>query len=299
MGFLNSRKAFPDLYLEDMLPEMSNLIMDKYTAQPDMIPMFYNYHGTDKAIEQSTEITGFPVAPEIPEGEGVQYFEFKQGYDKTYVMTKYGLGFKTTEELVDDGKFDVLAKLSRMIGKSLYEVRQIRAFNVFNLGFSTNGPDGVPLFSASHPNTGGGVWSNTASSDLTIDALEAAITSFETKLDDEGLHVVNKPKFLLVPSALKFKAKEIVQSQLKSGTANNDKNVLMEEDLVVISSPFLTDTGQWILLSAPDEHELHFYDRKAPVISGSFDFDSDSGKTKMKTRFDVGYSQADGTYSAT
>ena len=296
---LNSRASFSDLYLDSMLPELSNVIMDKYMSQPDLIPKLFNFHGTDKAIEQSTKVTGFPAAPEIPEGEGVSYYQFKQGYDKTYTMTKYGLGFKTTEEMVDDGKFDLMAKLSRMIGKSLFETRQIRSFNVFNNGFSAAGPDGVSLFNASHPLTGGGTQSNTASSDLTQASLEAAITAFETLTDDEGLKIAVKPKYLLVPSALKFTAKEIVKSALEPSTANNAINALVDENIEVVASPYLTDAGQWILLGAQDEHELHFYERKAPVVTGAFDFDSDSGKTKMKTRFDVGYSDWFGVYSST
>jgi phage major head subunit gpT-like protein len=299
MAMLNNRDSFPDLYLSDMLPELSNVIIDKYNSLPDMIQTLFNYHKTDRSIEQSTKVTGFGVAPQIPEGEEVQYHEFKQGYDKTYTMIKYGLGFMATEEMVDDGKFDVMGKLSRMIGKSVFETRQIRAFNIFNNGFATAGPDGVSLFNASHPLVGGGTASNTASSDLTVAALEAAITNFESILDDEGLHIGIKPKYLLVPPALKFRAKEIVASASKSGTANNDINALMDEDLIVISSPYLTDAGQWVLLAEKDEHELHFYDRKVPTVSGAFDFDTDSGKTKMKTRFDVGFSDWFGTYSAT
>jgi phage major head subunit gpT-like protein len=201
--------------------------------------------------------------------------------------------------MVEDGKWDLIGKLSRCLGKSVFETRQIRAFNVFNNGFSAAGPDGVSLFNASHPLTGGGVISNTASSDLTVGALEAAITAFENLTDDEGLRINVKPKYLLVPPALKFKAKEILASAQKSGTANNDINALMDEDLVVISSPYLADAGQWILLAEKDEHEIHFYERKVPTVTGAFDFDTDSGKTKMKTRFDVGFSDFYGTYSAT
>lgn len=297
--FLNNRDSFSDLYLIDMLPELSNIIVDKYDSLPDLIQMLFNVKKTDKSIEQSTKITGFGAAPEVPEGESIQYHEFKQGYDKTYTMVKYGLGFMVTEEMIEDGKFDLVGKMSRLLGKSVHETRQIRAFNVFNNGFTTAGPDAVSLFNASHPLTGGGAASNTASSDLTVTALETAIAAFENTTDDEGLHIAIKPKYLVVPPALKFKAKEIVASAQKSGTANNDMNSLMDEDLVVVSSPYLTDAGQWILLAEKDEHELCFYDRKVPTVSGAFDFDTDSGKTKMKTRFDVGFSDWFGTYSAT
>lgn len=299
MSMLNNTRAFPDLYGEDMLPELSNIIIDKFTSLPDLIPTIFNVKKTTKSIEQSTKVSGFGVAPEIPEGEEVQYHESKQGYDKTFTMVKYGLGFMATEEMVDDGKFDLIAKMSRLLGKSVHEVRQIKAFNVFNNGFSAAGPDGVSLFNASHPLIGGGTATNTASSDLTVSALESAITNFENSVDDEGLRQSIMPKYLLVPPALKFRAKEIVASAQKSGTANNDINSLADEDLIVISCPYLTDSGQWILLADKDEHELCFYDRKAPTVTGAYDFDTDSGKTKMKTRFDVGFSDWFGTYSAT
>lgn len=296
---LNNTSAFSDFYYETMLPELKIVIMDKYKSQKDLIPMLFNVNSTKNGIEQASQVTGFPVAPEINQGEDVSYYQFKQGFDKTFRMVKYGLGFKITEEMYDDQKFPLIGRLARLLAKSIFEVRQRRAFNVFNNGFSDTGPDGVSLFNASHQNVGGGTQSNTASTDLTVGSLQAAITVAENYTDDEGLHQVVTMRKLLVPNELKFKAKEILNSSSIPYSADNEINALQDENLMLYSTPYLTDQGQWILLAEKDETELQFWERKAPTHTSSFDFDSDNAKEKMKTRFDVGYAHWMGTYSAT
>lgn len=297
----NNRGAFQDLFLEDMLPELTNLIVDKYESKPDLIPQIFNFHTTDKSIEQSTTVGTFPIAREIDEGDAVEYYQPKQGFDKTYEMTKFGIGMKTTEEMVEDEKWGLISKLAKSLGKSIFEVRQTSAFNIFNNGFSATGPDGVAMFATTHPQLGGGTWSNTPSVgvDLSHDTLEQALITLSDTEDDEGKLVNFMPEILLVPPELEFTAKEIVKSVLRSDTANNTANILGEKNLRVVVCNYLTDTGAWFVGVAPDESELHYYERRPPRIESGFDFDEGNGKTKITTRYDVGYSDARGWYGST
>lgn len=294
-----NRGQFSDLFLEDMLPELEDIICEKYDSKPDMIPQLFNVQSTDKSIVQSDTMGTFPTAVQIDEGESVSYFSATQGYDKTYRPYKYGLGMRVTEEMIEDEKWGLIAKFARALGKSVFEVRQISAANILNNGFSDTGPDGVSLFSASHPLLGGGTESNTASVDLSISALEDAITRFSDMRDDENKHISITPKVLLVPPALKFLAKEIINSQLRSDTGNNATNAFMDDDLMVMSWDYLTDSGAWYLLAEKDEHDINWIERRAPKTEGAFDFDTGSGKTKMTTRYDTGYNDWRGTYGAT
>lgn len=298
---LLNRGAFSDFFLTDMLPELENVIVDKYNSKPDKIKEIFNFHTSGKAIEQSTTVGTFPAAPEIPEGEDIDYYQAKQGFDKTYTMVKYGLGMKTTEEMVEDDQWALVSKLAKSLGKSVYETQQVKAFNVFNNGFSATGPDGTYLFSTSHTLLGGGTASNTpsAGADLTVDSLEDAIINLHGTRDDENKHISLMPAILLVPTALKFTAYEIVNSLLRSDNASNATNAFKEDGLRVVVSDYLTDTGAWFVGVAPDESELHFYERRAMRTEGGFDFDSGAGKTKVTTRFDVGYSDWRGWYGAT
>ena len=295
----NNRTAFPDMFLEDMKPELEQIIVDKFNSKPDIVKEIFNVESMTGSIENSDTVGTFPAATQITEGASVDYFQFKQGYDKVYVPTKWGLGMKVTEEMVDDDKWGLIGKQARALGKSVYETIQIRAFNVFNNGFSTAGADGDTLFSTSHPLLGGGTWSNSAAVDFTRTALENAVIAFSNMVDDENKKINVEPKILLIHPTNQFAAREVLNSTGKSGTADNNINSLKEEGIRIVTCSYLTDTGAWFLLADKDEHDLRFKNRKSPVTSSSYDFDTDTGKTKMKTRFDVGYNDARGTYGST
>jgi hypothetical protein len=140
--------------------------------------------------------------------------------------------------------------------------------NVFNNAFgSETAADGVAIISASHTSQVGNQ-SNTlsAAADLSYSSLQEAEQIFRKFKDDRGKRLLLKPKVLLVSESDRHNAIEIVKSPYKANTANNNVNSIgMDGGIEVISSPFLTDTDGWFLLSSPEEHGLKIFDRQKPT----------------------------------
>jgi hypothetical protein len=85
-----------------------------------------------------------------------------------------------------------------------------------------------------------------------------------------------------------------LESQLKSGTANNDKNVLKDLSLNYVINHYLTDTDAWFVKCSQDE--LKFYNRQSPVFENEDDFDTKNAKFTVTTRFSTGWADWPGVF---
>ena len=119
--------------------------------------------------------------------------------------------------------------------------------------------DGKALFCAPHKNQLTG-----ANSALSADSLKKAIQLFLNQTDRDGQPINVEPSILLVPTALKFLAQELTQGRalIMSGGAENTVrpaiNVLADEGLSVVSSPYLSNSkydgasdASWYLFGKP------------------------------------------------
>ncbi len=102
---------------------------------------------------------------------------------------------------------------------------------------------------------------------LTIANLEAGVEAMEGFLDTGGEPIMNSPKYLVVPPALKFTARQILTSANKmwvEGTGANPtvwptKNVIADEGLILVIDPYLpvmdaTNGGTgWYLFADPND----------------------------------------------
>jgi len=263
----------------------------------------FNVESSDKQSEKDSLVSGFGLFQEKAEGSAADYDTLYTGISKTYVHTTYALGYEITEEAIEDNLRtpETFDKLPTALSRSAEETVEITAFNVFNNGFTTNGFDGVPLLSASHPVLSGGTQANKPSTDadLSVTSLTAAITAIEKLEDERGLKQPTKAVTLLVPVDLWNIADELLGSEYKPYVANNERNALQEKDLQYFVSHYLTDTDAWFLLAEKSKHKLKFFWRVKPgALRRGTDFDSTNLKHLQRMRFSVGYSHYMGTYGS-
>lgn len=286
------RSRYSDLYGSSMLPVLEEIFYSELQMHPSRREALFRVLSTDRDIWQATEIHDLDRYRAMEEGEEYTYKRPLQGSSKTLTVQKYGLGFSISEEMIADGKFDLVADMTRKLAKSAFESQEINAMALFNNGFSTeNTADGVTIFNSSHPLPSGGSYRNQLSvnSDLSPTALDTALTDFETQfVGDSGIIYAPQPKYLLVPSELKRYASEIVKSSGKADTADNNRNPFQDDNLTVISSPHLTDADAWFLLADPSEHGLRIVQREALGTKSQDNFDTDSIKYKAKYREIIG-----------
>lgn len=300
------RAQFPDLFLTDMLPALDELIFQKFDPYPPQFSKIFRVMSSNRAIEQTTQLSGLGLFPVVTENGNVTYDQPVQGFDKTYQHDQFGLGFRASRIMVDDDKFGIIKKMASELGRGARETLELRVASHFNNAFTAGayaGPDGVALCSASHPQVKvGGTQSNTTTaSDLDVTSLQLALTAFRTMKDSAGKKIRISPQKLVIPPQLEFVAAEILKGNMRSDTANNTVNAFKQREQFSSFSDFmvwdyLTDDDSWFILSDKSDTELRFYWREKPNTYHDVDFDSRAVKTAMWFRYSSGWSDYQGVY---
>jgi hypothetical protein len=120
--------------------------------------------------------------------------------------------------------------------------------------------DGKPVFALSgndRSSKGGGTYFNGYALPFNQTNLETLTThmSVDNAKDEEDGEIVNEPNMLLANPFLRWRVAEVLESELRSDTANNATNAV--NDLIKpLFSPYFTDTDQWTLLDFIQEDDI-------------------------------------------
>lgn len=263
----------------------------------------FNVLNTTKQSEKDSYESGFKPMPEKNEGTPAEMDTIYPGIPKTYIPLTYAMGYEITEEAIEDNEHtpETFNKLPQALNRSAEETVEVVSWNTFNNAFSTNGVDGVPLFSTSHPLLGGGTQSNkpATDADLSWSTLQAGLTAIESFVDERGLKQPTKAVLLVLPVDSWYIGEELLQSEFKPYTANNEVNAIQKKDLQYVIAHYLTDTDAWFLLAEKRLTGLKFWWRvKLGALRKWTDNDTTNLKHLARMRFAVGYSHPKGTYGS-
>ena len=197
-----------------------------------------------------------------PEGNGGNTrFDDMVGFTTSYENDNAGAGFRLTRNEIDDnhmtstgqGVLDSASQWASDIGNAAAFYPQQALLNLITNGKTATGYDGVPFFSASHPlnpGGGGGTYSNI------ITAATIVPTSGATELENLGIAQTNfakalaavrskkflngvprylKPEVLVVPTALQYRAQQL----LGAGVLGQTTNILTSLGMDIIVDPLL------------------------------------------------------------
>ena len=297
------RTAFPDLNLQSMLPAIDEVVQAKYSRFPDQYSEVFRMESSSRAIEQTTEVTGFGQFAVVPEADTTRYDDPLPGFNKTYTHAQYSLGFKVSRIAQDDDKFGVIKKLATELGRSAKETIEVTAAAVFNNGFTATGPDGVYLFSTAHPLVGGGTQTNCLSyaTDPDVTSIQLALTDMRQTVDHRGKKLRIPPKKAIFPSALEFIGAELLGGADRPDTANRTINAFRRRSGMPSFDSwmvwdYLSDPHAWFIGAEKEDTELRFYWREQFNTVHDVEFDSRSVKTAGWMRFSVGYNGFYGIY---
>ncbi len=292
------RGNYSDLYGSGMLPVMEELFTNSIERYPQARDQIFLKKQSDRDIWQSSEILDMDLFAQVAEGEEYTYSKPRQGYNKTLTHSKFGRGFSVSEEMIDDGKFDLVGLMVQKLAEAGMESQEIQAMDIFNNGFSTaTAADAVAVFSASHVQ-GSTTFRNLLSTaaDLSESSLQTAMTDFETVfVGDTGIIKRYRPKILLVAPSNKRYAMELIGSDGKPDTADNNINALKSDGLQVVVSPHLTDADAWFLLGDAASTGLRIVQRKpmeTKAAGPDVGFHSDSIFYKARYRESIGVTHA-------
>jgi hypothetical protein len=265
----------------------------------------YETETSERSFEEETKLSGFSAAPVKNEGSAIAYDNAQEAWTARYNHETIALGFSLTEEAIEDNLYDSLsARYTKSLARAMAYTKQVKAAAVLNNGFSSSYPggDGVSLFNTAHPLISGGVNSNTPSTqaDLNETSLEAAVIQIAAWTDERGLLIAAKPKKLIVPPALMFTAKRLLDTELRVATADNDINALKQMGAIpegYTVNHFLTDTNGWFLTTDVPNGLKHFV--RTP-LQNSMDGDFDTGNVRYKARerYSFGWSDPLGMFGS-
>jgi phage major head subunit gpT-like protein len=289
-GNIMQRQRYTDLFAS-RLAYIDEILFENFDAPSLTYPQVFNVRNSSRAYEEMTGLTGFGQFSQKAEGSAVDYDTILQAYDKRFTHLTYAKGYQITTEAMDDDLDGAITNAAPALARAARVSIETYIWNLFNLGFTTETtPDGVALFSASHPLVGGGTYSNIVSGDLSQANIETAINLFDNMVDDRGLPIEASFSNLVIPVELRWIAYELLQSQLRPDTANNTVNALNQISLNVVMSKYLTGDDDWFITSAPSEHRCLVYWRQEPVTDHTMDFDTGNMKSKMTYRLSRGAS---------
>ena len=294
------RTTLPDLYLA-RLAFLEDVLFDEMPIEAGVFQRILKVRDMgNKPFVKTTTVASFGQVPIKAEGAAVTYEDLAQGFDVTYQADTYELAFRASKEALDDEQEEVVSDAARALGSSMNYTYDVDHANIFNNGFTstTGSPDGVALFSTAHPLVGGGTDGNrpTTDGDLSVAQLRVALNDIANTVDDAGKIVHWRPKVLLVSYNQKWLAMELLGSELRADTADNALNAFKDDGLVVVATPYLTDTNAFYLLSEPSKHNVRTYWRERPNVLHDWDFETSSMKVKIRSRWKRGWSDWRGVY---
>ena len=262
---LNLEQNFRNFFGVAALPALDEIFFDHYEQAEDPRAKLFNMESTDRELVQKAGVTSLGLLNIVAEANQAPKDSFNQSYSKNYSVLKYAKAIGISDEMIQDDRFDMISKMVKSLARSSRETQQFTAMNIFNNAFgSETSWDGVSIISASHPTEVGNQSNSLTSADLSYSSLAVAEQAFRSVQDGRGKHLLIKPRILLVSESDRQNAIEIVQSPYKANTANNNVNALgADGGLTVISSPYLTDSDAWFLLSDPMDHGLRIIDRQS------------------------------------
>ena len=288
--------------LEPGLNALFGLEYDKYDKEHLEI---FDVESSDRAFEEEVMLAGFGNAETKPEGGGVNYDTAQEAWTARYNHDTIALAFAITEEAVEDNLYDKLAgRYVKALALSMNNAKQIKAANVLNYGFSSSytGGDGKELLATAHPTVSGGDMRNELSTaaDLNETSLEQALVDLADIIDERGLKVAVKATKMIVPSELVFVAERLLQSQLRTGTGDNDVNAVRSSGMVpggYVVNHYLTDSDAWFLKTdAPNG--LKVFERSPMKTSMEGDFDTGNMRYKARERYSFGWSDPRGIFGS-
>jgi len=263
---------------------------------------------SNRAFEEEVLITGFGSAPLKSEGQGVQFDNASESYTARYTHDTVSLAFALTEEAVEDNLYDSLGKrYVKALAMSMANTKEVKGADVLNNAFSSSftGGDGKSLIATDHPLSGGGTAANRATTmaDLNEASLEDNLIDISTFTDDRGLIISVQASRLIVPPQLVFVADRILNSQGRTGTADNDLNAINNTGVVpggYSVNHYLSDPDAYfILTSVTDAGEgLKMFQRSPMETSMEPDFSTGNIRYKARERYSFGFSDWRGIFGS-
>ena len=283
-------------------PGLNTLFGLEYDSYPPEYSAVFEANTSSKAYEEDLLLQGFGSAPTKDEGAAISYDSGSQQWTARYQHETVALAFSLTEEAEEDGQYGSIAsRYTKALARSMASTKEIKAANVLNnaqtAGF--NGGDGVVLLSASHPTTTGNQSNVLATAaDLSETSLESILIQIADMKDDRGLRIAAQGTQLIIPTAYTFTAERLLESQLRTGTADNDINAIKSGGYLPkgyhIMRRLSDSDAFFVQTDVPDGLKMF---QRSPMKKGmEGDFETGNVRYKVRERYSFGFTDWRGIF---
>ena len=291
--------------LKELLPGLNALFGLEYAKYTEEHAEIFEAETSDRSFEEETKLSGFSAAPVKDEGTAIEYDNAQEAFTARYNHETVAMGFSITEEAIEDNLYDSLsARYTKALARAMAYTKQVKSASILNNAFDsgTTYGDGVELCSTAHPLVSGGTNSNepATGADLNETSLEAAIIQISQWTDERGLLIASRARKLIVPPDLQFVATRLLQTEGRTGTADNDLNAIRTMSSVPEGfsvNHYLTDTDAWFLMTDIPNGLKHFT-RTPMSTSMDADFDTGNSRYKARERYSFGVSDPLGIFGS-
>ncbi len=292
--------------LKELLPGLNALFGLEYKKYENEHEAIYETENSERSFEEEVKLSGFGQAPVKGEGAAIAYANGQEAWTARYNHETIAMGFALTEEAMEDNLYDSLSsRYTKALARSMAYTKQVKGANPLNNGFSGGSftvGDGQTLFSTAHPLVSGGTNSNTQATpaDLNETSLEAAVIQIAGYKDERGLLIAARPRKLIVPPNLMFVATRLLETELRTGTADNDINAIKTNGTIPEGysvNHYITDTNSYYLITDIPNGMKHF-ERTPMTTSMDGDFDTGNVRYRARERYSFGCSDPLGIWGS-
>lgn len=274
-------------------PRFQEIFTNRFQELPDMLGFLFTLppsNGRDTmrwssvgTLSDFSEFTG-----------NVDYTSQSQGYDTVSTPVEWTKGIQVERKLFDDDQYNIMDQKPVAVANSAFRTRQKHGARMLNNAFSVdnffyNNSEAVALCSNSHTTTSGAStasgFDNLVTSALSATAVAAARIQMVGFRGDQAERVSIIPDELWIPPDLFEVAFEIISSQGKVDTANNNRNV-HQGRYTVHEWNYLTDTNNWFMMDSSMKKLNMFWVERVPLEFAMVeDFDTLTAKWRGYQRY--------------
>ena len=294
--------------VKELEPGLNALFGLEYRQYADETTEIFDTESSDRAFEEEVMLSGFGNAAVKPEGQGVQFDDAQETFTARYTNETIALAFAITEEAIEDNLYDRLAsRYTKALARSMASTKNVKGAAVLNNGFNNTfaGGDGVALFgndgagNTTHPTLAGTFRNQPAvAADCNETSLEQGLIDISALTDERGLKIAARGTKMIVPPQLQFVADRLLNTEGRTGTADNDINAIKNMGMIsggYVVNHYLTDPDAWFIKTDVPNGLKHF--SRSPIkTTMEGDFDTGNVRYKARERYVFGFSDPRGIY---
>jgi hypothetical protein len=279
-----------------LAPGLRKVFFDEFKLWEEEYSKFLNINTSTRAYEEELVMSGLGRFERKQQGKSILYDDMTQGNAKRYTHVSFGLGFRVTREMYQDDLYNIMKKATKELANAARQTYELEAAGLLDdafTGATYTGADGLALCHTAHILTGSpATYPNkpTTDVDIGVGALRASAIRMERTVSERGLpENRGQGKTIVISPTFQFVLKEILGSELKPYTADNEINAMKDMNLTYFVSHYMSDEDAWFNLSDKAKHDLKFFWRMKPVFENSDDFDTKDAKFSGFMRFSLGF----------